>query len=182
MGGSSLRVGRGDETGEAMKVEDDAQAAPRGLAKGDLGIALGVIALGLIAGWQTTEIPQSAYAAVGPRAFAWAASAMLVARGLFLLKDAFAGGWSAEVDDFGQVDWPGGLWLIAGLAANVALIDVIGFILASTVMFAFTARAFGSLTIARDAAIGFALAFIAYIGFDRVLGYKIGTGLIERLF
>jgi putative tricarboxylic transport membrane protein len=154
----------------------------RGLAKGDLGIALGVIALGVIAAWQTTEIPQSAYAAVGPRAFAWAASAMLVVMGGFLAIDALRGGWSHKTDDFGEVDWPGGLWMLAGLAANVALIDVIGFILSSTVLFVCTARAFGSGQLVRDAAIGFALAFVAYIGFDRVLGYKIGTGLIERLF
>ncbi len=155
---------------------------PRALASGDLGIAVGVIVLGLIAGWQTTEIPQSAYAAVGPRAFAWATSVILVVMGLFLLKDAVSGGWSHETDDFGEVDWPGGLWMLGGLAANVALIDVIGFILSSTLLFMFTARAFGSRQLVRDAAIGFALAFVAYIGFDRVLGYKIGTGLIERLF
>jgi putative tricarboxylic transport membrane protein len=154
----------------------------RGLAKGDLGIAIGVILLGLIAAWQTTEIPQSAYAAVGPRAFAWAASVMLIVMGGFLAVDALRGGWSHETDDFGEVDWPGGLWMLGGLAANVALIDVIGFILSSTVLFVFTARAFGSGQLVRDAAIGFALAFVAYIGFDRVLGYKIGTGLIERLF
>jgi putative tricarboxylic transport membrane protein len=155
---------------------------PHGVAKGDLGIAFGVIALGLVAAWQTTEIPQSAYAAVGPRAFAWAASFMLAVMGLFLAKDALTGGWSHEADDFGEVDWPGGLWLLGGLAVNVALIDVIGFILSSTALFVFTARAFGSGRLARDAAIGFALAFASYVGFDRVLGYKIGSGLIESLF
>jgi putative tricarboxylic transport membrane protein len=151
------------------------------LAKGDLAIALGIVGLGLIAAWQTTEIPQSAYAAVGPRAFAWATSAMLVVMGLFLVKDAVSGGWSHESDDFGEIDWRGGLWMIGGLAANLALIDIIGFILASTVLFVFTARAFGSGKLLRDAAIGFALAFVSYVGFDRVLGYKIGSGLIERL-
>jgi putative tricarboxylic transport membrane protein len=154
----------------------------RGLARGDLGIAFGVIVLGLVAAWQTTEIPQSAYAAVGPRVFAWAASGMLVVMGGFLMLDALRGGWSHETDDFGEIDWPGGLWMLGGLAANVALIDVIGFILSSTVLFLFTARAFGSVRPLRDGGIGFALAFVAYIGFDRVLGYKIGTGLIERLF
>ncbi len=154
----------------------------RGPAKGDLGVAIGVILLGLIAAWQTTEIPQSAYAAVGPRAFAWAASVMLVVMGGLLAAHALRGGWSHETDDFGAVDWPGGLWMLGGLAANVALIDVIGFILASTVLFVFTARAFGSRRIVRDAGIGFALAFAAYVGFDRVLGYRIGTGLIEKLF
>jgi putative tricarboxylic transport membrane protein len=154
----------------------------RGLAKGDLGIAIGVIVLGLVAAWQTTEIPQSAYAAVGPRAFAWAASVMLIVMGGFLTIDALRGGWSHETDDFGEVDWPGGLWMLGGLAANVALIDVIGFILSSTVLFVFIAKAFGSRQIVRDAIIGFLLAFVAYIGFDRVLGYKIGSGLIESLF
>ncbi len=67
------------------------------------------------------------------------------------------------------------------VAANVILIDDIGFILASTLLFLFTARAFGSRQLVRDAIIGFLLAVVAYVGFDRVLGYKIGTGLIERL-
>jgi putative tricarboxylic transport membrane protein len=153
----------------------------RTLAKGDLGVAVGVILLGLVSAWQTTEIPQSLYAAVGPRAFAWAASAMLVIMGLLLVKDAVTGGWSDETNEFGEVDWPGGLWLLGGLAANVVLIDKIGFILASTLLFLFTARAFGSRQLVRDAIIGFLLAFVAYVGFDRVLGYKIGTGLIEGL-
>jgi putative tricarboxylic transport membrane protein len=153
----------------------------RGLARGDLGIATGVVVLGLIAAWQTTEIPQSAYAAVGPRVFAWTASAMLIVMGLFLVKDAVTGGWSHESDEFGEVDWPGGLWMIAGLAVNAALIDVIGFILSSTLLFIFTAKAFGSDRLVRDAIIGFLLAFVSYVGFDRVLGYKIGSGLIEAL-
>ena len=55
-----------------MTDNADSKVVPKGMAKGDLGIALGIIVLGLIAGWQTTTIPQSAYAAVGPRAFAWA--------------------------------------------------------------------------------------------------------------
>jgi putative tricarboxylic transport membrane protein len=153
----------------------------RGLARGDLAIAIGVIVLGLIAAWQTTEIPQSAYAAVGPRAFAWAASFMLVVMGGFLAIDALRGGWSHTLEPFGEVDWPGGLWLLGGLAVNVALIDIIGFILSSTLLFTFTARGFGSTRLARDAIIGFLLAFVAYVGFDRVLGYKIGSGLIEAL-
>lgn len=164
-----------------MTGENTSATAPRGLAKGDLGIAIGIAVLGIIAAWQTTEIPQSAYAAVGPRAFAWATSAMLVVMGLFLVKDALSGGWSHETDDFGEVDWPGGLWLVGGLAINAALIDVIGFILSSTLLFLFTARAFGSQQLVRDAIIGFLLAFVAYVGFDRVLGYKIGSGLIEAL-
>jgi putative tricarboxylic transport membrane protein len=162
-------------------VATNSSLAQKGIAKGDLAIALGIVFLGLIAGWQTTLIPQSAYAAVGPRAFAWATSAMLVGMGLLLIKDAVSGGWSHESDEFGEVDWRGGFWLIAGLIINVALIETLGFILTSTLLFICTAKAFGSGRLTRDALIGFALAFVAYVGFDRVLGYKIGSGLIESL-
>lgn len=154
---------------------------PQGLGLGELFVAIGMIVLGLVAAWQTTQIPQSAYAAVGPRVFPWVAATMLIVMGVALAIAAFRGGWKDEAPEFGEVDWTGGLWLIGGLVANVALIDHLGFILASTVLFACTARGFGSTRIARDVAIGFALAFVAYVGFDRVLGYKIGIGLIERL-
>jgi putative tricarboxylic transport membrane protein len=164
-----------------MTGEITGKGAPRGLAAGDLAIAVGVIVLGLIAAWQTTLIPQSAYAAVGPRAFAWATSGLLVVMGLFLAKDALTGGWSHESDEFGEIDWVGGGWMLGGLAINVALIEVIGFILSSTLLFLFTARAFGSTRLVRDTLTGFSLALVAYVGFDRVLGYKIGSGLIESL-
>jgi putative tricarboxylic transport membrane protein len=169
-----------------MSDQGVSEAASSGFAKGnvargDLAIAAAVVLLGLIAAWQTTLIPQSAYAAVGPRAFAWGTSAMLVVMGLFLAKDAVMGGWSHETDDFGAVDWQGGLWMLAGLIVNVALIEYLGFILTSTVLFVCTAKAFGSTALMRDAISGFLLAFVSYVGFDRVLGYKIGSGLIERL-
>jgi putative tricarboxylic transport membrane protein len=153
-----------------------------GLARGDLGIAIGVVLLGLVAAWQTTLIPQSAYAAVGPRVFPWVGAIMLIVMGLFLLVAALRGGWSHDnLAEYGEIDWRGGAFVVAGLIANLALIDVIGFILASTVVFTCVALGFGSRNVPRDAAIGFALALVAYIGFDRVLGYKIGSGLIERL-
>ena len=155
--------------------------APSSMPKGDLAIAVGVVAMGLIAAWQTTLIQDSAYAQVGPRAFAWATSCMLIVMGLFLVKDAVMGGWSHGIEEFGEVDWHGGLWMVGGLVVNVALIEFIGFILASSLLFIFAARAFGSLSLARDAGIGLALTITAYVGFDRILGYKIGTGWVESL-
>jgi putative tricarboxylic transport membrane protein len=159
-----------------------------GLRLGNLAVGLGVVALGLVAAWQTTLIPSSTYAQVGPRVFAWAASGLLVGMGGLLLLEALRGGWTGD-EEYGDLDITGGMWMIAALVANVFLIDLdlpglgtVGFTIASTVLFTLTARAFGSRLPARDAAIGFALAFVAYIGFDRVLGYRIGTGIIERLF
>jgi putative tricarboxylic transport membrane protein len=73
------------------------------------------------------------------------------------------------------------LWVGGGLIANLILIDEAGFIIASTIMFAMVARGFGSRNWPRDLGLGFAIALVAYVGFDRLLGYKIGSGLIEAL-
>jgi putative tricarboxylic transport membrane protein len=146
---------------------------------GDVLLGLGVVILAAVVGWQTTLIPLNAvYAKVGPNVIPWIVTAMLGGLGLFLTIQGVMGGWPHEQE--GELEWASLGWLLAALLANVALIDFVGFIIASTLMFTLTARAFKSTQPLRDAAIGFTLAVIAYVGFDRVLGYKIGEGLIER--
>ena len=149
-------------------------------AWGDTAVGVAVLALAAIVAWQTTLIPTNAvYAQVGPKVIPWIATAMLIVLGALLTLQGLRGGW--EHEEHGEFNLSGLAWLLLGLALNAALIDVAGFIIASTLLFVCTALAFGSRSVARDAAIGFALAFVAYVGFDRVLGYKIGSGLIEGL-
>jgi putative tricarboxylic transport membrane protein len=115
----------------------------------------------------------------------------LVGLGCLLTLQGFAGGWPHEEGE-GPIDRMGLGWLMFGLFCNVVLIDGVtfgaitlmpacGFIIASTVLFTCTARAFGSTRLLRDCCIGLLIATIAYVLFDRVLGYKIGSGFIERL-
>ena len=147
----------------------------------DVAIGLGVTFLAVIVGWQTTVIPDNAiYAKVGPKVIPWLATALLGGMGLALTVTGLRGGW--EHEEAGETDYGALGLLMLALVLNIVLIDRAGFIIASTVLFALVARAFGSRRILRDAAIGFTLALAAYVGFDRVLGYKIGSGLIERLF
>jgi putative tricarboxylic transport membrane protein len=144
-------------------------------------VALGVLVIAALSAWQTTEVPGSVVNAVGPEVVPWFVTAFLFVVGLGLLVAALRGGW-AQPEDGPITEW-GALALVSlGLVANAALIEWIGFILASTLMFPLVARGFGSRRPLTDAAIGFALAFVAYVGFDRVLGYRIGSGLIESLF
>lgn len=143
-------------------------------------IGLGILALGATAAWQTSIIPQVLYATVGPSVFPSIVTVFLLMLGTGLMVAAQRGGWAHEQD--GTITEMGSLgFVVAGLVLNAALIDKIGFILASTIMFTLVARGFGSGKWWRDALIGFSLAFVSYFGFDRVLGYKIGTGLIESL-
>ncbi|HET8624604.1 MAG TPA: tripartite tricarboxylate transporter substrate-binding protein [Gemmatimonadales bacterium] len=60
--------------------------------------------------------------------------------------------------------------LALALATDLLLIESAGFVIASTLMFALTAHAFGSRHPARDALIGLALAALVYAGFTCGLG------------
>ena len=150
----------------------------RAPAWGDVAVGLGVVAVAIVCGWETSVIPTNAiYAQVGPKVIPGIASAMLGALGVILTVEGLRGGWPHE--EHGALNPRGAGFLLLGLFLNVALIGTAGFIIASTVLFLLTAMAFGSTHILRDALIGLALVLVAYVGFDRVLGYKIGTGLIE---
>lgn len=139
-----------------------------------------IFVFGLFAAFGAAAIPTSSWAVVGPSLFPWAVAALILICGVLLIIQGLIGGWQGEEEQepiqTGQLFWVGG-----GLIANLILIDDAGFIIASTLMFAMIARGFGSRNWPRDLGIGFAVAIIAYVGFDRLLGYKIGSGLIERL-
>lgn len=158
----------------------------------DVAVGFGVVLAAAVVGWQTTAIPQAAiYAQVGPTTFPWIVAGLLALLGALLAAQGLLGGWPHEHEH--EFDGAALAWLVLGLVLNVVLIDglsvaglgivpKLGFILASTILFACTARAFGSRRVLRDGAVGFLLALTAYAGFDRLLGYRIGTGLIESLF
>lgn len=151
-----------------------------GTAWQDTAVGLAVLCLAALVAWQTTVIPENAiYAKVGPKLFPWITAVMLAVMGILLTIAGLRGGWEHEPGR--DTDWASLAWLAAGLLINVTLISVVGFIIAGTVLFVCTARAFESRQPLRDALIGLTLGVVAYVGFDRVLGYKIGSGLIERL-
>lgn len=153
----------------------------RAPAWGDVCVGLAVIVMAAMVGWETSVIPSNAlYAQVGPTVIPWMATAMLAGLGAMLTFEGLRGGWEHEAH--GVLNLSGIGFLLAGLFLNVVLIGTAGFIIASTILFLCTALAFGSRNVPRDAAIGATLAIAAYVGFDRVLGYKIGSGLIEAWF
>ncbi len=157
--------------------------APRNGA--DLGAALFVLALGLLAFWQAGAIPVSPlYGQVGPKAVPYGIAAGLILLGGGLLATALRGGWSHDIEELQGS--PGvnlralGL-LLAGLLANLALIVPLGFTVAATAQFPLVAAAFGSRAHLRNAAIAFVVALAAYALFVKVLGVNIGAGLVEGL-
>ena len=150
---------------------------------GEAGVGLGTMLFAAIAAWQASAIPSEGVgSSVGPNVIPWVVSVMLAVFGAALVAEALLtnAAPSPDAEAHGIVDRRGAAWMVVGLLLNVALIEYAGFIIASTLLFVCTARAFGSTQLPRDAGIGLALALVAYVGFDRLLGYKIGSGLIER--
>lgn len=153
---------------------------------GEAGIGLGTILLAALAAWQASGIASEGVgSSVGPNVVPWLVAGMLALFGATLTVEALltkgTANQAGEGDVNDTIDWRSAGWMALGLLVNVGLIEYAGFIVASTLLFVCTARAFGSTSVARDAAIGFTLALVAYLGFDRLLGYKIGSGLIEAL-
>ena len=72
--------------------------------------------------------------------------------------------------------------ILGGLAALIAIIGFGGgFILATTILFAMTAAAFGRRAFLADLAIGFVLAVVIYLMFDKLLTLSLPAGPLERL-
>ncbi len=68
------------------------------------------------------------------------------------------------------------LLLAIAIAANAALMNYSGFVIASAVMFVLTARAFGSRRVVRDAAIALVLTVVVQVAFTRGLGVALPPG------
>jgi putative tricarboxylic transport membrane protein len=151
------------------------EAKPSGM-----GVGAFLVAAACFLAWRTALIPTGAiYAEIGPKIVPWIATALLGVLGGAIIMQAALGFWRVDTEH-GAFDRTSLIWIGLGLGLNLALIDLAGFILASTTLFVCTAKAFGSARPLRDGGIGFTVALIAYVGFDSLLGYRIGDGLIEN--
>jgi putative tricarboxylic transport membrane protein len=145
-------------------------------------IGFGLLVFAALVLWSTTRIPVSPlYSKIGPTIFPYITAAGLALFAVLLLIQAARGGWQPDDEKGVAIDWHALGFVAAGLVFNVALIVPLGFILASTGMFVLVAYGFGDRRVVRNAALGFAVALVAYFGFATFLGVNIGAGYFERL-
>jgi putative tricarboxylic transport membrane protein len=84
--------------------------------------------------------------------------------------------------DPGPADWVGVTFIGIGLAGLIGAISFGGgFILGATLLFAFTARAFGRRALQVDLAIGFGLGLSIFLLFNKLLTLALPMGPLERL-
>lgn len=153
-----------------------------------IALSVGVLALGAGVALGTALLPsEGGYAKIGPNFMPGVVSAGLIALGLWLLWEAFAGGWrQMPPDDPGErsehpFDAAAFGWVSAALFAHMALIGTGGFVIAGTVLFAGVARGFGSRRIARDAAIGVVLSLGVFFFFVKLLNVNLPAGWLAPL-
>lgn len=115
---------------------------------------------------------------LGPKAVPFVIAIGLLILGIGHLIAAFSGEWpEPEPGDPKAI-----LFILGGLAALIALIGLgAGFIPATTILFAATAAAFGRRAILTDLPIGFVLALVVFLIFDKLLTLSLPSGPIERL-
>jgi putative tricarboxylic transport membrane protein len=143
-----------------------------------IAIALGLIAIAGVIVWDMSRLELATTYGLGPQAMP-----VVVAGGLFLLGLAnLVMAWRGDLPDRESFDPKAILLILGGLAALIAVIGLGGgFIVATALLFAATATAFGRRALLVDLLIGLGLGLLIFLLFDKLLTLTLPTGPIERL-
>ncbi len=125
------------------------------------------------------------YTVVGTRVFPLGVALLMGAVGMGLVTQAITGGFrllgkEPEVAEakLARQRVHAVVWVSAGLLVDALVIEHVGFVFASTVLFALAARGFGSKRWAYNVVIGLLLSWPIYIGFTMGLGLSL-PGLLK---
>ena len=141
-------------------------------------IGVGLIALAALTWFDARSMTIATQYGVGADAASYFVAAALGVLGLAHLGSAMKPGLVADEADSGAV-----AWIMLGLGGLIGSISLGGgFILGSTLLFAFTARAFGRRALVADVIIGAVIATLVFVLFNKLLQLSLPQGPLERLF
>ena len=155
------------------------------MSRPQLLIGAGTLAAGVLLALGAAQFRSEAgYSGVGPNFLPWLVAVGLMVCGGWLVWEARSGGFRDIEEPTGASlgHWPGFVWVTVGLLANAALITSIGFILSCTLCFVLAVRGYKSAegrldlsarALAKDAAIGFAIAAPVYWMFTQLLAINL---------
>lgn len=153
---------------------------------GQLAVAAGVVALGALVTWGSSNLPTGGgYAQVGPGVVPRIVGIGLLLLGALLLGEALRGGFRG-IDEAAEarrpMHWASFTWVTGGIVAYGLAIERAGFILASTLLFVMVARGFASHRWLLNTASGAVLAAVVYAIFTYGLGLMLPAGVLRGIF
>ncbi|MHC8286005.1 tripartite tricarboxylate transporter TctB family protein [Pseudomonas sp. XS1P51] len=153
---------------------------PRRVVPPQLAIGVGVVVISAVLAYGAFCFPpEMGFVILGAHVYPYGVAVFLGIVGVLLSYQAVTGGFR-ELEDHSDESakvLPGGkagaAWVTAGLVGVALLINLIGFVLAAGLLFACSARGFGSARPVRDLAIGIALTLPIYWLFNAGLGVSL---------
>lgn len=132
----------------------------------------------VVIAWSTSTMGTAgAYSRVGPTTFPYLIAAVLFVLAILTAIAAYRGDFPArEPDAIAPI-----IWIVGGLVAQMLLLKVVGFAIATGLLFAATARAFGRGPLWLTVPIGIALSFFVWVLFAKGLQLSLPSGPLERL-
>jgi len=144
-----------------------------------LVIAAALAVVAVVIAWSTASHGAGAsYARVGPTTMPYVVAVAFGGLSIWTAFEAFRG----EFPDREHQEISPVLWIVGGLAAQMLLLKMAGFSIATGLLFAATARAFGRGPLWKTIPIGIALSFMIWIIFARGLQLSLPAGPLEHLF
>ena len=151
--------------------------------RGQLAVAAGYTVLGALVLWGAMYLPtEGGYAQVGPGVVPRVVGGILIVLGLAMLREALTGGFRGhdeEAEARMPMDWRSFAWVSGGILGYGLLIEHLGFILASTLLFVLVARGFSSRRWLLNAVTGAVLAAVVYAVFNYGLGLTLPAGILK---
>jgi putative tricarboxylic transport membrane protein len=135
-------------------------------------IGAGVLALAAVLGFGMGNIPADAgFAGITPRFYPTAISGLLAFLGACLIWQSFQERkkHSAPDESAGAPNWGAAIWVMGALLLSAFLIERLGFVVSSTVLFVLSARGFGSRQFVRNTLLALAICFPIFWLFTLVL-------------
>lgn len=144
-----------------------------------LGVGIALALVGAIIIWSTySQVVGFSPDPIGQKVYPYIIGAGFLGLSVLTVLEALRGDFPERPEQ----NWPPILWVIGGLAAQLLLLYYAGFSIATGLMFACTAHAFGEKRIWLTIPVGIVFAFIIWIIFAKGLGLGLPPGPIENLF
>ncbi|RIX99643.1 tripartite tricarboxylate transporter TctB family protein [Aureimonas flava] len=161
-----------------MSAPSDHAPTGRRPDRAAFAIGIGLAVLGLLVLLDASQIGGGAYARIGPATFPILIGCALVVLAGWTMVEAWRGEFpERDHDEFAPI-----VWIVGGLAAQLLLLTTAGFSIATGLLFAATARAFGKRRLYMSIPVGILLSLAIWLMFTKILNLALPAGPLERLF